>query len=234
MGCEATPTAANPPDIEALYPEGSIPSVRFDKVSALCAFGYTPRIMTGVLRQILLQHFANPDNVLSQTLRDFLIREGAWREGDDSPLLIESLARWKPNTEGARPAIILKEGDWHWQRIGIGDGAGQTWRDGKMFFAGLWQGTHTLFALGNEGAETQILASEVAKLLLWFGPLILEQMNLMRFVVVTIGALHALEECTEHYVVPITIAYTAEESWNIQEEAPRLKHITFTAEDLLG
>jgi hypothetical protein len=204
------------------------------KLSALCSFGQTPRMLTGVIRQILTQHFADPDQISDAHLREFLEREGAWSPGLDSGIYIESIARWRPELTEARPAIIIKEGDWVWRRVGIGDFSGADPRDGRRYFAGLWKGTHTVFAIGNEGAETQILAAEFAKLLAWYGPIITDQMNLHRWMVIKIGALSALKEATENYVVPVDIAYVAEEAWSLQEDAPRLKRIVFDVEELLG
>jgi len=232
MSCGIQPPA-NPAEVEALFPPGSVPEVRIPQLSALCAFGHTPRILTGAIRQILLQHFVDPENILDEYLRERLRARGGWSEGTDSGIVIESLARWRPELTEARPAIIIKEGDWNWRRVAIGDMAGEDWRSGVRRFGGLWSGTHTCFALADEGAETQILATEVARLLLWFGPMIMDELELHRFVPVSIGALHALKEATENYVVPVSVAYASWEGWSSQEEAPRLKRVVFKAEELV-
>lgn len=230
-GCPGSPNPNS--DVEHLYPAGSTPENRVTKLSALCSFGQTPRMLTGVIRQILLQHFADADQIIDATLRDYLRRVGVWKPGTDTGIYIESVARWRPELMEMRPAIIIKEGDWTWRRVGIGDYCGTTVRDGRRYFAGLWNGTHAVFAVGKEPAETQVLAAEVAKLLIWYGPVITDQMNLHRWMVTKIGALNALKESTENYVVPIDIAYVAEEAWSLQVDAPRLKRIVFDAEELL-
>jgi len=218
---------ANPPEIEALFPEGTVPEVRFCKPSSLRSFGFTPLVVTGAIRQTLLQHFADPNQVISASLRAYLTREGAWTAGVDTGLYIEALSEWRPELTEARPALIIKENDWTWTRLGIGDRAGADFRSGTEFFGGMWSGSHTVFALGKEGAETQILASEVAKTLLWYADKLESSFDLHRLLPTQIGALSALEESTEHYVVPITIAVAAWESWSLTEEAPRLKEIEF-------
>jgi hypothetical protein len=91
-----------------------------------------------------------------------------------------------------------------------------------------------VFAVGNEGAETQILATETAKVIAWYGPLITDQMNMHRWGITKIGALSALQESTENYVVPVDVAYVAEESWTLQVDAPRLKRIVFNTDALLA
>ena len=229
------PNSSNPNSgVDGLYPAGSAPEDRVPRLSALCSFGQTPRMVTGILRQLLMQHFADPRQISNPTLRSMLERGGAWRPGVNDGLYIESVARWRPEVTEKRPAILLKEGDWQWIRVGIGDYAGSSWRDGREQFAGLWRGSHTVFAVGNEGAETQILATETAKVIAWYGPLITDQMNMHRWGITKIGALSALQESTENYVVPVDVAYVAEESWTLQVDAPRLKRIVFNTDALLA
>jgi hypothetical protein len=219
--------------VEELYPPGTEPEVRLDKISAICSFGHTPRLMTGIIRQILLQNFVDEQNVRNAHLRRYLRNNGTWSPGPDSGLYIESLLRWRPEMTEARPALVIKEGDWEWMRVGIGDHAGGDWRSGKESFLGYWKGTHTVFAIGGEGPETQILGAEVAKLLLWYSRTIQDQMSLHRFVPLQIGAPHAVQEATENYVVPVSVAYVAEEKWSTQIDAPRLKRIVFDIDELM-
>jgi hypothetical protein len=190
--------------------------------------------MQGALRQVLLQHFADPRNILNATLRTKLERDGVWSPGTDTGIYIESLHRWRPELTESRPGIILSEGEWQWQRYGIGDQMGVEWRSGKQHFGGIWKGTHTFFAVDNNGAEAQMLAWEVAKLMLWFASEIAEKLELHRFVPVAVGEVAALKEATENYVVPVTVAYAAFETWYIQEEAPRLKRIVFRTSEVFG
>lgn len=224
----------NSAEIQDLYPAGAVPVDRIPKLSALCSFGHTPRLVTGIIRQILMQHFADANQVSNAHLRAYLEREGVWSSGVTSGMYIESLARWRPELTEARPAIVIKEGNWRWKRVGIGDQYGTDDRDGRTFYAGLWCGTHTIFAIGGEGAETQILSTEVAKQLLYYGPVITDQMELHRWILLEIGAVQALKEATENYIVPVTVAYVAEEAWSLQVDAPRLKRITFNTDELLG
>jgi len=191
-------------------------------------------MVTGTLRQILMQHYADPDHVEDAVLRDYLEENGAWTPGTDTGLYIESLARWRPELTEMRPAIVLKEGDWSWRRVGIGDYAGADYRSGAESYSGLWTGSHVVFALGGEGAETQNLAYETAKVLTYLSPLIVDELGLHRFVPVKIGALQALKESTENYVVPVSFAYVAEESWSLQPDAPRLKRIVFDVNEMLN
>ena len=189
--------------------------------------------MQGALRQVLVQHFADHRNILNATLRTKLERDGVWSPDADTGIYIESLHRWRPELTESRPGIILSEGEWRWQRPGIGDKMGVDYRSGKKHFGGFWQGTHTFFAVDNQGAEAQILAWEIAKIMLWFESEIAEKLELHRFIPATVGKVSALKESTENYVVPVSVAYVASETWYLQEDAPRLKRIVFRASEIL-
>lgn len=217
--------SSNPDDVEALYPEGSAPQQRFKTLSALCSYGQSQLVMTGALRQILIQHCSDVRNILNNTLRERMGREGVWSEGTSTGIVIESLHKWRPELTESRPGLILKEGTWQWQRMGIGDQKGEDYRSGKMFFGGYWSGSHTIFALANEGAEAQILANEAMKCLLWYEEEITTQLELQRFMPVSIGEVAALKESKEHYVVPIVVGYVVPEFWYLQPDSPRLKRI---------
>ena len=226
-------TAPNPDETEALYPSGSTPGVRAATLSALCSYGVTPLVMQGALRQVLIQYFADPQNLLSSALRTRFIRDGAWGAGADTGIVIESLHKWRPELTESRPALILKEGAWQWQRMGIGDHVATDWRTGRADYSGRWQGSHTIFAIANGGAEAQEIAIEAMKCFLWFSAEIAHQLDLYRFIPVSIGEVAALKEATENYVVPITVAYAVPESWSLQPEAPRLKRIVWSASEVL-
>ena len=77
--------------------------IRVDRVSSICSLGMRPLLMTGFLRQNLMEHFAEKDQIEDGSLKDYL-----WKSSADSSILIESITRWKPNEAAARPALIIK------------------------------------------------------------------------------------------------------------------------------
>lgn len=228
----------NPPEVEALFPEGSTPEPRLNKVSALCSYGMRPHVMTGLLRQLLLGHFSDPDNIEEPRVRRQLSEIGMWRPSDNGlnagGILIESITRWQPATADKRPAVLIRRNSWRWQRQGVGDNAGGNVYEGSRSYAGMWEGSHTLFCLCPSGAETEFLATEIVKFLHQFSPWIREQMNLHRFMVSEVGGIGEVQEALQGYAVPVTVAYVAEEAWTLQPYAPRLKRIVLKATDLLS
>lgn len=228
----------NPPEVETQFPAGSAPENRVDKVSALCSYGMRPHVMTGLLRQLLIGHFSDPNNIEEPRIRRHVETLGAWKPTDTGDnrggILIESITRWAPNTADKRPAVLIKRNGWKWQRQGIGDTVSQNDYTGVVTYAGMWEGSHTLYCLAQNGAETEFMATEVIKFLVTFSPLIREQMDLFRFYIAEVGGIGEIQEVVQGYAVPVTVAYVAEEAWSLQPYAPRLKRIVFKASDLLS
>lgn len=226
----------NPPEIEEQFPEGSVPDVRLNSVSALCSYGMRPHVMTGLLRQLLISHLSDPDNIEEPRLRKHAKDVGAWKSSDiglnGSGFLVESITRWQPNIADKRPAVYIKRNSWKWMKLGIGNRATTDIATGTQNYTGAWEGSHTLFCLAPNGIETELLTTEVVKFLLRFSPLILDQMSLLRFQIEEVGGIGEVQEVIQGYAVPVTVAYVAEESWSLQPYAPRLKRIVFRASDL--
>jgi hypothetical protein len=230
----------NPNDdhLEGEFPDGSTTENRVERVSSLCSYGMRPHVMTGFLRQLLIGHFSDPQNIEDPKVRRHVKELGGWKETDSGlnpgGILIESITRWTPNTADKRPAVLIKRNGWQWSSRVVGDRAETNYYTGEVSYSGFWEGSHTLFCLSQSGAETEFLATEVVKFLILFSPLIREQMNFFKFYVSEVGGVGEVQEVTQGYAVPITVAYVAEESWSIQPLAPRLKRIVFKASDLLS
>lgn len=231
----------NPPEVEENFPDGSAPENRVPKVSSLCAYGMRPHVMTGLLRQLLIGHFKDPENIEEPRLRRQLQELNEWKPSDaeiDEPnisrILIESITRWNPSKTDNRPAVLIKRNGWKWLRQGIGDTVGDNVYTGSTTYAGFWEGSHTIYCMSQNGAETEFLATEVVKFLVGFAPLIREQMDLHKFFVSEVGGIGEIQEVIQGYAVPVNVAYVAEEAWLLQPYAPRLKRIVFKASDLLA
>jgi len=227
----------NPEEVEELYPADSEPENRVGKVSALCSYGMRPHVMTGLLRQLLIDHFADLQNIEDVKVRRQVEALGAWQpveNGLNLPgILIESVTRWNPNNADKRPAVLIKRNSWQWLRKSIGDRAGENPYTGSTAYTGFWEGSHTLYCMAQNGAETEFLTTEIVRFLVTFSPLIRDQMNLMRFMISEVGGVGEVQEVIQGYAVPVTVSYVAEESWELQPYVPRLKRIVFKASELM-
>lgn len=182
-----------------------------------------PLIVQGMLLSWMQTHFSQPHYIEEPLLKT----QALWNEDETlSSILIESVFRWKPSTTEQRMAVLLKRGPWKIIRRGIDDRKmGSTPPSGNPQYVTYIQGSHTLFCLSNAPAECEILATEVYREMVEFGPLFRSLFSLHRFVVTDVGELSIVEEARQNFVIPVTVAYAAEETWEIVKQAPVLKTI---------
>ena len=175
--------------------------------------------MDGLMKQLLIDHLANPDNIEHPEFR-----HRVWKpEKCESGILVELAPAWTPVVTEMRPAVIIKRNDWTCIKRGtFGNISGST-VEGDYRYTKYMKGSHTLFPICKKWAEAEILAAEVYRHMMHFSPVFRHYFNLMMFELVQVGQLHEVEECEEHWTVPITVAYAWEETWILRQHAPRLK-----------
>lgn len=176
--------------------------------------------MTGFFRDILVRHFTRQEGIEDLDLRHLL-----WRADERTNILIESIWRWRPQLTEKRPAILIKRNTCRNVQKGLDNFVGVS-RTGHEEFTTFWVGSHTLFCLGETGAIAEILSTEVQRELTQFGPLIRKTLDLNKFDVQEVGAIGELEEATENCVVPVTVGWAYEESWQLVKQALPLRRIS--------
>lgn len=202
------------------------PELRTGAVAEWCSLGPRAMLITGMLRSWLTMHFSKAGRIEHPQLRSRL-----WSAMPDSPILIESITRWKPEETEKRPAVIIKRNDAAVEPRGIdnklmGGGLDLT---GSEHYATFVRGSHTLFCLAGQAQEAEILGGEVYREFMQFGPQLREVLGLMRFGVAGLGGPAEVEECDEHYVVPVTVGYVFEEKWRLIPHAPVLKTVVLSS-----
>jgi hypothetical protein len=188
-------------------------------VSALCEQSWQPILITGMLRDMLIRHFADPIGIEHTDLRRYV-----WQDNERTGILIETVHKWKGELVEKRPAILVKRNAYRNQRVAIADLAG-TNEKGEEQFTTLWVGSHTLFCIHGTGASTEILATEVQRELTQYAPAVRQYLRLHKFAVTEVGAISEVEEATENYVVPITLGWVYEESWRLAVESLPIRRI---------
>ena len=197
-------------------------------------FRSKPLILTGIFISLARQHFSRADN-----LREDSLRESLWNPDDTkSKILIESVTRWKTNVVQQRPAIMVKRGNIQLdESLSIGDmyqAHSQTYInrgnkkvvDSGNYFAIMLLSSHTLFCIGNTGAEAETIGTEMYFQLLEFMPIIRDEFNLKRLRVDNLGQVAKLEESSEHWVVPVSVSYAFTHTWSVDKLGPELKSIS--------
>lgn len=194
--------------------------------SAICSLLPQDYIITGYLRNILIQHFYSQWTIEEPDLRQLI-----WRDRDSTDILIESHLAWTPQMTQRRPGIIIKRNDCDYQPIGIGGDVRQGPAAdilGFEHFVRLWVGSHTLFCISNNGPQAELLATEVKRELSGFANEIGRNIDLKRFRVLKVGTAGKLEEATEHFVVPVTVGYAYEERTIVRMQAPTLHAVSLS------
>jgi len=194
------------------------------KDSSLCSLGPRPQIMTGLFLTLLREHYASADNIEHAVFRERLYTEVSGSE-DTTGVMIEDSTVWTPTRTENRPAIIVRRDGWqHLKRLTFDSSSGVD-SSGRLHYAKLWRGSHTLFCISPSGAETEILTAETYRFLMHFGPVFRRSFGLHMFELLSVGPLSQVEEASKHYAVPITVAYGWDESWLIREHVPPLRDV---------
>ncbi len=195
------------------------PQERHISVSSLCNLGYRPLMITGMIRDQLIRHFAAPSQIEEPDLRHLI-----WRRDERTGIVIESIYRWRGTLAEKRPAVVLKPNTRTCMPYSLGKRVGIS-EQGHGEYGVLWVGSHTVFCLHGSGASAEILGAEVQRELLQFSPVLVEYLGLFKFTVTEVGGISLLEESKQTFVVPVTVAWAYEENWTVERESLKLRKL---------
>jgi len=200
--------------------------IRFESLSSLCSLMPRPQLVTGIVVSWLRQHFSQTPNIEDPKLEKTLWAADISKTG----IVIDSVYRWQPALTESRPGVFIKRGPWRVLRLGIDDRKmGSMPISGNRHYLTAYQGSHSIFCIAGAPAEAEILAAEVFRELVQFGPLFRQTFKFLKFQVTDVGEVSLLEEARENFVVPITLAYAADDAWEIAPRVPILKHVRLSA-----
>jgi hypothetical protein len=199
-------------------------------VSYLCQNGWQPLLITGFFRDLLIRQWADAGNIVSPEMKQYV-----WKEDQSSGILIESVFRYRADLVEKRPAIMIKRNSFRNMQTGF---SGQIFGGGAAAYQNekgaisrhttLFVGSHTLFCIHGTGASTEILATEVMQHLIGCLWPIRKNLGLRQFSVTEVGAIQELEEASENYVIPITVGWGYEHTWQLYEESLPLQSVSIT------
>lgn len=219
-----------PPSLPS--PERDAPKVQSTiDVSYLCDNGWQPLLVTGFLRDLLIRQWADPHNIISPEMKQYV-----WKEKVSSGIVIESVYRYRPEFVEKRPAIMIKRNAFRDTPLGLSGGlifgggaaAYENEKGAISRHATMFVGSHTLFCIHGTGASTEILAAEVTGHLIACMWPIRQHLGLRNFSVADVGAIQELEESTENYVIPITVGWAYEHVWQLKKESLPAQGFSFT------
>lgn len=195
--------------------EDGVPSVDF------CRVGWSPHLVTGLIRQLLVQHFQDPGRIEHPQLKKYL-----WDDSESSSILIETVYRWRPELAGKRPALLVRREQYQSQRLSIANMLhGGVSRTGADRHALLWTGGHTVIAISSDGLQCELLASEVHRLFAESQQEILRRTGLKRLMVAGLSPVAQLREYAENYAVAVSLECAMEELWQSGPVRPRLARV---------
>jgi len=175
--------------------------------------------LNGAFLTIVRRHFSEPENLEVPELRHYV-----WNKDDkESRILIEPVYRWNPTNVQQRPAVIVKRGPWKFTQLGLGNRLhGTPEQDGyaeeRQVVAVI--GSHTFFCIGTTGLEADEIAMEVVNVLLGFSQVIREQFCLGKFLVSDIAPVSKVDECQDHFGVPVNVEYMMQWNWKLLRQSP--------------
>jgi len=189
------------------------------RISSLCERGWQPLLLTGMIRDALIRHFAAPIQIEQPDLRRYI-----WQSGPETGILIESVHRWRGDVVEKRPALLIKRNAYQNKRVMIADLSGIT-EQGFDNHTNFWVGSHTVFCIHGTGASVEILATEVQRFFNGFSPIVRQYLGLHQFAVMEVGAISEVEEASENFLVPITLAWTYQERWLLEQQSLPIRRI---------
>ena len=175
--------------------------------------------LNGAFLTIIRRHFAQGDNIELPEMRHYV-----WDKDDKlSKILIESVYRWNPTNIQQRPAVIVKRGPWKVAQIGLGNrqlGAPSVDGYDEDVHAVHVSGVHSFFCIGTTGLEAEEIAQEVVNCLMSFQQVIREQLCLGRFFLTDVAPVSKIDECQDHFAVPVNVEYSMQWNWKLLRQAP--------------
>ena len=203
------------------------------EISSLCSTGLTPHILTGVILRLMTRHFSTAKGIQEPQLKGFI-----WNSDPrTTKILIEPVWRWMTQSLQLRPAIIVKRNALRPRQLALADAQSVIGEissekipaDRSEVAQIAFAGSHTVFAISETAAQADLLGTEIALRLIQYQQAIQNDFGFNRFRVAEIGAVSKLEEASQNFAVPITVAYAYVDSWAVWSESPFLKSITVEA-----
>ena len=225
---EWCPTPSDPPSKDACGTQSTI------ETGYLCENGWQPLLITGFLRDLLVRQWSDATNIISPENKQYV-----WSEEQTTGILIESVHRYRADLVEKRPAIMIKRNSFRniqtgfaGQIFGAGEAAYENEKGAISRHTTLFVGSHTLFCIHGTGASTEILAAEVMTHLVACLFPIRQHLGLRQFSVTEVGAIQEIEESSENYVIPITVGWGYEHTWELKLESLPLQDVSI--EGILG
>lgn len=217
-------------------PTWSESTIVYDELKEYCKERPFPHVVTGVLIQLIRDHFSLAENIMNHKLRSFV-----WQPDDPAGesitthIRIEEASRFNPESVQQRPSVLVSR-----KNMGVeyleAFGGGMAMVDpssgvlrGSEHTVNL-QGDHLIEVVGQTPMEAELLGEEVFFKLLEFRPVIQKDLNLSGFRVKVLNEMRKVDENNEHWRVAVGLTWTKVHSWVLTQVSPVLKSLSSLSE----
>lgn len=199
------------------------------KLSEICnTVGLSPDMISGVLVQMLAQHFSCPEDIIIPELRGYVYDP----DPAETRIWIQPLYTWNKTDAGKVPRIVYVDLDQQSKRITIGDQFYQhNTRLGAQGFVRSWSGSHRFMCIGHTDLEASLLARELAQFWTQFTPWIIANLPFHDFHVQSRSAPQQFDELGDRMGVALVVSYSYIWSWELVPDGPPLKAVTMTKDN---
>ena len=224
-------------------PEWGVSQQAYEPCSSLVATGITPFILSGIIIRLLQYHFSDPANIINDSLRSY-----RWKADCNQAILppdktaIGSIYigmgyEFKPALVQQRPGLFVKrepvtvtriaaiQGDRtppHIDRVkGVLQGAEYQKQLGGRF---------SIVCAGLSGSEADILGEEVFYRMLYFAPVIREDIRISQFTVDGLSDVKDLDvsDGVKAFYTVVSLQWAQIVRWAAVPETPVLKRLRLT------
>jgi hypothetical protein len=190
--------------------------------SAFRRLRLAPVLATGLILDLLQQHYGDP-----QAIIDPLLQHAIWRSGDSTSIIIETCHNDSLTRIGQMPAILVRRNRQRVIPSGIDNELKSLGPEIHSEYVVTIQGSHTVFCLAPRPGHAESLANETFVWLLQASHLIAGHLNMRKnFQMESLDELFQIEGSGGLYGVPMTLSYETWFEWSVYPTAPVLRQIS--------
>jgi hypothetical protein len=193
-------------------------------------FNRSPYNVMGGVARALKEHFGSASNINDPDLKGYI-----WTPDERATRLsIEPAHKVNLRNTQQRPALLLSRGEVGFELFGLGGGRSTAHFDTDGPMEGFQRGVNfnsaarfnvSVTAVGQTGAESELLGWESAMFLLTYAPVLKESMRLGTFIVKGLGKPQLLPENKDNWVSQVELTVASAISWRLSVDGPVLKKI---------
>lgn len=195
------------------------------------SLGLDYHMLTGFFIDLLRNHFTF-NRILNPALRELVWKpmpQAGPGPNTITKIVIESVYKWDPVLTANRPGLFVKFNGQQRQARVIGEEAGRDSR-GFVEYMTWWMGAHSVFVVGADGAQVDILAIEVCRFLSHILTPLLSLQGFEDFTrarVSQVSGAGILKEHRDRFASELSISWCLADRWKIVTDAMTIRRFVY-------